>query len=589
MTRWTYIIPRLMMVALIALAAWLGNDVIIKRMIVHSMENVIGAKVEVAQVRTNWDTGKVLMKDLRMADPRNPMNNLFQAEMAHIEFDMPKLWKREFIIKGGKATNIQFGAPRTESGFLRPVMNRNKSEAALVQSGFSRNDLEKNWLDSLENTSSDIQPLQLKAEALARKIDNAWSQEMANINLQLAELKRLRENTSSQIDKQGIQVLPNNPLRNDDSKLLKTNQTVVEIKNRISNLMATYTRMERKKNSDLQRLISQTKQDAATITNTRKTTHFDGEKITKLLLTDVEHKTVVEVIDWFRWFRANIPSPETDFAPAKPRGENIQFSGSHVANFLVESLDFEGGGRFAGRHVDFFGTVNNLTAAPKFSDKPCVFDMRAQGDQPVVIHCELDHRNEKTWRDRLTVSCSELPSPLRRRRLGTDETLLVSIVGNPKLIASVDVTTQGEKIQGSITLQHVGLRLHVEKLNALAGGESAVLRLNQTAIPTITELKTRITLSGTLDAPSYQITSDIGQQFANALQEVSEFQAREQFTLAVSNINKKNQLLATSLQKKLTQYVADIRDGLRSEEKSYFRLDQRMTKLKKEEDPFRRR
>ena len=53
MTRWKYLIPRLIILSLIALAVWVGSDPLIRRVLVNNLESATGAKVEIGHLRTS--------------------------------------------------------------------------------------------------------------------------------------------------------------------------------------------------------------------------------------------------------------------------------------------------------------------------------------------------------------------------------------------------------------------------------------------------------------------------------------------------------------------------------------------------------
>ena len=43
MTRWTYLIPRLIILSLIALALWVGSDPLVRHVLVKNLESTTGA------------------------------------------------------------------------------------------------------------------------------------------------------------------------------------------------------------------------------------------------------------------------------------------------------------------------------------------------------------------------------------------------------------------------------------------------------------------------------------------------------------------------------------------------------------------
>ncbi len=65
MSRWTYLIPRIVILSLILAAIWLGRDPLIQRLLIREAQNITGAQVEIAQVQSSLSNGKLFFKDLK--------------------------------------------------------------------------------------------------------------------------------------------------------------------------------------------------------------------------------------------------------------------------------------------------------------------------------------------------------------------------------------------------------------------------------------------------------------------------------------------------------------------------------------------
>ena len=84
MMRWTYLLTRLFILALIVVALWISKDSLVRLALIRAGESAIGAKIEIGQVRSSlWD-GKIYLSELAIADPRNPMHNLVQADISYL-------------------------------------------------------------------------------------------------------------------------------------------------------------------------------------------------------------------------------------------------------------------------------------------------------------------------------------------------------------------------------------------------------------------------------------------------------------------------------------------------------------------------
>ena len=197
MIRWSYLIPRLLILGLIGMAIWMGADPLIRLALIKSGENAIGAKVEIAQVRTSLTTGMVYLKDLRIADPRNPMRNMVQAEMAYIKLDPKHLLKNEFVIESGKTSLIQFGTPRTDSGRLeRSPASPSTAETLLpINAGQQLGEISQRWLDQFQNSMAQRIESNFESVRLAQELKSRWpaqfeanKQEIVAVQSKISEL-----------------------------------------------------------------------------------------------------------------------------------------------------------------------------------------------------------------------------------------------------------------------------------------------------------------------------------------------------------------------------------------------------------------
>ena len=113
MSRWTYLPPRLVILGLISLAIWASADPLTQMIVVSSIENRTGGKVDVAQLRCSIGNQKLYLKEVVLADPDDASRNLLQADMAYLNFDANALWRRQLIITDGQTSRLMFGTPRS--------------------------------------------------------------------------------------------------------------------------------------------------------------------------------------------------------------------------------------------------------------------------------------------------------------------------------------------------------------------------------------------------------------------------------------------------------------------------------------------
>jgi len=132
MIRWSYLRPRLIVLAIVLGLFWFALDPLVRRGLVSLGQAVAGAKVEIGKVRTSvWRT-EISLSDVQVADPGSPMENLFEARQVKLGLEGSSLLRRKLIVRDGVVSGIRLGTPRTTSGALekRPRDPRPTSQRA---------------------------------------------------------------------------------------------------------------------------------------------------------------------------------------------------------------------------------------------------------------------------------------------------------------------------------------------------------------------------------------------------------------------------------------------------------------------------
>lgn len=529
MIRWSYLIPRLLILSLIMLAIWMGADPLIRLALIKSGENAIGAKVEIAQVRTSLSTGMVYLRDLRIADPRNPMMNMVQADMAYIKVDLRHLLNREFVIESGKTSLLQFGTPRTESGVLeRTPANRSIADTRFARdTGQQLDDISQRWLDQFQNSMARQNESNFESVQLAQELRNRWQtefeankQEIVDVQSRISELTEIIQGQDS-----------SNPLR--AGRIVTALTEVQSLRQKIVELRHGLAELQQQALHDRDALLASKAADQKKIREVVRSAEFDSQTVSQLLLTEMQTRNVNEIVEWFRWFRSAIPNPEKDFYPIDDRGTNIAFKGVQPQpRFLIQSLDIDGEGRLAGKHFNFAGTATNLTTQPELHDQPAGFHLRAQGQQHLIVDCTIDRRTDSNI-DSINVQCPDMN--VEAQTLGNQNSILISM-GPSRLQAEIALNMVDDQLSGELVFRHSDVLMHVDQVHELAGGQDTALRLNQD-LAVVDRFQTYVQVSGTLENPEFQLRSDLGTKFAAALNHVVSERLQDQVSRYQSRLD----------------------------------------------------
>ena len=544
MIRFAYLIPRLIIIALIALALFIGSDPLVRKIVTAKLENATGAKVEIGQLRSSLMHQKVFLKDIAIADPRSPMKNLIQAELAFVEFDAKSLLHRNVVIEKSQMSGVMFGVPRSETGQLDSHRHAPQEAPDWTPKTFqTAEQLGRRWLDQLPGNNSP-EKVKFELNQTIEGMNRFWGPEFVQL---LSQIKTLQQDSASL--RATVNPDPTNTLRtkfvNSEVHFKAIATRTQQIQNRLYELQQTAAANREALTRAYQRDIQQLRQSTEVPT-------FDSAAISQLLLAKSQEKQIGEIIRWFHWFRESIPDSATDFQMKPKRGEDLLLARTNrKPGFLIKAMDMEGEGRLANRHFNFAGTAYNITPQPKNHDQPTTFELRAQGDQHVVVSCTLDRRGQDPI-DSLKIICPDLK--MDAQLLGDPESMLVTMGAGNRVQADIQISAIGDQLSGKLIFRHTDVTLHVDQLHEMAGGKSVALQMNQGLI-SVDRFESRVTLSGTVKDYQYQFKSDLGNRFANS---VNTLLTQKGDTHIAETKRALDRQLATQLQKLESDIVLQI-------------------------------
>ncbi len=559
MNRGAYLIPRLVILTLIAIAVWLGKDPLIRFAIVHHIQHLTGAKVEIGQLRSTLGSGRLFVKELKITDPRDPMTNFLQADLALLNLDFGQLSHQNLVIEDGQVNGLVFHAPRTESGSLvpsrLPIENRSDS--------FAPNDCEEHlqrlgqrWLEHVQPLPSTDEVLPFETLNLSNEMRQRWQQQVAvyseRIKSLQPQLDQLRKSLESEYQ---------NPLRDlvryeqAATDLQQLEQQAIELRSELNKELLQLTQ-------EKQQLHAAKSRDDSLLQHQSRTNDFDSNLISELLLYRAQSKLVGEVVDLISWFRNTLPDPR-ELANYQQQlhgsrgGVDVEFPGVVLPpELLVKRLTLEGEGRFANQHLNFVGTAFDLSTQPHRHPVPANFELRAQGKQHLIVKCEIDRRTGSPT-DKFQLQCPDIELP--PQTLGHLNSLLVSLGPNSRINADIEILVDGDQLSGTLLFNYSNVALHVDKLNELAGGAETALHINKDLLQ-INDFKTTTKLRGSLEKYAFDLQSDLGSQFAATVDRVVIGHFQQQTAQQQTRLN---EILAAEIQN-LEQVVEPALEKLAS-------------------------
>ncbi len=506
MIRWNYLLPRLGILFIAGLVVNGFSGPLVRSVIVHSVQGVTGAKVDIGRLDCSLLNGRLQIAGLQLADPANPMQNLVQADHATLELDSALLLHKRWVVENASLHNLQFGTPRTESGKLegpmRPARTPESKTIRIARDQAGR--LGRDWLEKLESRIPVLIQDNLETVRLARELNTSWPEEFekqcrraCQFQKQAREIREILEDRSE------------NPLRDFrryQDALLEARQVM----NGIAQAREDLHRLYEKFQADRQRIVDASERDRQRISTLTADLALDGRGVTELLLGKSQANQVREVLGWIKWFRDLVPDPREDFHPIRARGQDVPFR--RHPRFVFRNLQLEGEGRVAGQNISFGGTAKNLSTAPQLLDEPATFELRGKGATHIQVFAEVDRRGaQKT--DHLTVHCPNIHLPAQT--LGASDALLLD-VGASDLSLMIDTRLVDDQLHGKIVVRQTDVDMKVRGAPAVTGGQALVDSLNH-RLASVGDFEVTIDLGGSLSSPTMELQSNLGPRVAELI------------------------------------------------------------------------
>jgi len=513
MIRWSYVIPRLVLLAAIIVAIRFGLDPLLRWTLVSLGERTINAKVEIGQLKTSLASTEVCLRDVRVANPQGPMKNLFEAAEIRLSLETSPLLQRRFVVREGRVSGLRFSTERDTPGTVGELPGLldllPESLAGLVDPS-RLGELGQAWFDRLALTlkreiTEEVE--QLQSVRLARELSRRWPAELARMEARAEQIKARADRVRGLVQK-------------------KTNDVVQNLENaqRIASEVESLQRDVADFRSEAERLRQQAERDrdAATAARDADLRHLreqfrldelDSGGLSEALLGHELNERVRTVVAWVYWARNHLPKRNNHREPARAGGVDVVFAGqSPKPDFLIRTLALEGEGSVCGQRFQFTGTAQGLTPEPQVYGQPAVLSLAVQGPTAMQIEAVLDH-TQPVARDYVSVECPNLAQP--KRLLGRPDQLAVTVSpGGMRISLRLELT--GDDLSGRLSVRQEPVELAPE-LAAAYGGPQLAVKLREALRP-IRTLEATAELGGTIERPEWKLRSNLGAQLAQAFQ-----------------------------------------------------------------------
>jgi len=537
--RWKYVLPRLALLSALVLAIHFGLDPLLRWTLVASGEAAVGAKVELAELETSLLDGRLVLRNLAVANPNSPLKNWLQADLARFEIDTAALLHKRLVVRDGTLHGLQFDTPRTTSGALAEQPEEEASPAWLDAWTDSLGDQSAKWFDQLGDSLGKNLTSQLQTPHVAKQLQQRWKEQVAALRAQVESLRVQGKDLQ-----QEIREIRKNPLRH-LQRLEQLQRELASAQNQIKSIQEEIKRLPQQTKEDRRSLAAAVEYDQRFVRQQLQFEKLDGDQLTNHLLGQEAGERLASVLQWVGKARSMVPSkPKV----ARSRGTNVLFSSRCKPRWHVQQLSLQGTARLAGQPVELTGALTNLSSQPPLISEPTCLKLASAGGSKMRLEVVLDRRSG-TALDTLHLEYPQLLLP--GRTLGNASRLAVAI-GPGTASLQADIRLEENRLTGEILLAQQSVRL---TLPAQAASNRRLAVVLEQALAGVESIEAKLILSGTLQSPKLRVQSDLGAQLADGLNQGVQrlIQQQSEALLAESQRIANRQLRALERSRKETQ------------------------------------
>ncbi len=540
--RWTYLLPRAILVGLVWAFFHYGFDPVLRRGMIYSGQRAARAKVEIAGLDTTFFGPTIKAANVQVADRKHPGTNLVEFTDLHAKIELQPLLKKSYVLEEASVSGLQWGTKRADSGLLpgeEPDLSEDSDSKMLENIKHELLVRGKDWLAGLvDRAKLDFDPNQFETVRLGQELEERWPKEFGQYEEELKALKQRIDEL-----RKSVKVKGGNELEKIEH-YGRAAKDVELILKELEQVKQQLVRTMRQAQDDLHALDEAKSHDLTKIKEKADLLHLDPNEVTELLLGPELTNRLETAIGWAKFLRERIQLATDEPKPERYRGETILFARKvELPLLLIRLLHVDGQGDFSGERLAFKGSISGITSNPKIHGKPIIVRIDAvrrpsQGDSlapsapnqiqlassqagkpnlPVALDVQLKAVLDYTKdvpEHQLLLSYKE-PRP-EERDIGKPESIQLAMTSRAsECIANLKLV--GDELSGQIdyrqALESITAKLGTKRFK----GDERVRAVIQEVVSGIHKIDAQMQLSGTALKPQFKLRSNLGHDLSSGI------------------------------------------------------------------------
>ncbi|MBK8575036.1 MAG: TIGR03545 family protein [Elusimicrobia bacterium] len=502
------------------LLIWAGAHFFLDRGIRRAIETAgsaaVGARVDVAGVRTSFWRLSATISGLAVTDPDQPMTNLVEIGTLRLKLQLKPLFWKKFIVDRAEILGIRTGTSRKSSGALPQRTAKKEKPSALTETAKELSGAAVANLKDAYDPQKLVAPENLASyqKALAERDQLTQLADKWKSRSQGLDVKGLSTRGQTFVDKvknekfSGVEGVAKAQLLLKEGQALKSDLSTAqkevkslgsELTTEVASAKAALKEIDRLRRQDIDKAVGQVKAG------------FSTEGLTKGLLGPVWFSKLEKLLGWVEKGRTltggGDDKKEAPPPPPVREGRDVPFPFHHrwpAVHLGRAALSGETPGGLA-----YQGTLSDVGSDPALIGKPTVLELAGRsGERALNLLATLD-LTTKIPSESLKTEYTGLP--LAGMKLGSINNSAVSIAGGRGTVKA-NVVIRGPDLGGTIDLE--GSALKLEQSSPKTDRLSAAIR---SVFEKLTQAQISIGVSGTIKAPQFALNSSIDNQLRGAM------------------------------------------------------------------------
>ncbi len=404
----------------ISIVVYLFMDSWVTSALESAGEAMTGAKVEFTRLSVSVSPIGLKWQGLQVADPKEPMKNLFQTGRVQFALNFGQLLRGKYIIESMEVNNLILGTKRTTSGALpkKPAASKPSGGPSIfsslmteASSALGVNKLQTPNFDiasvkKVLNVDSLTNPNNLQSYRMIDSLKGKLQAASAQWQTTLGAIEQTKQKLMTA--ETNIRAIDVNQLKTVD-QIASALNTVKDGINTANEVKQTFTTQETGLTNQVTSFVSSAKaindavnQDYNHIVSLARLPDVNMKGLSQLVLGKDIMATADKYMYWIAFAHKHIASmQQTQKEPSPPRlkGQNIRFPEERgYPKFWIKKIVISGG-TDKSQNPDYFyasGTVRNITDNQRITGQPMTIDLliRKGASETLKLDASFDRRTD---------------------------------------------------------------------------------------------------------------------------------------------------------------------------------------------------